>query len=112
MSARGARSRFAAGSAAQGDALLVCLVKLARSFGRSLSAAEIRTAAGTDRVTVEAALRAATRLGLTARRLPAGPVALAGLPPPFILIEADGPEAKPALEALIALVENGFGEED
>jgi phosphocarrier protein len=29
-----------------------------------------------------------------------------------ILIEADGPEAKRALEALIALVENGFGEED
>ena len=29
-----------------------------------------------------------------------------------ILIEAEGPEAKAALEALIKLVENGFGEED
>ncbi|MGZ8416745.1 MAG: HPr family phosphocarrier protein [Methyloceanibacter sp.] len=29
-----------------------------------------------------------------------------------ILIEAEGPEAQAALEALIKLVENGFGEED
>jgi phosphocarrier protein len=29
-----------------------------------------------------------------------------------ILIEAEGPEAKSALEALIKLVENGFGEDD
>lgn len=29
-----------------------------------------------------------------------------------ILIEVEGPDARPALEALIALVENGFGEED
>lgn len=29
-----------------------------------------------------------------------------------ILIEADGPEASAALEALIALVKSGFGEED
>lgn len=29
-----------------------------------------------------------------------------------ILIEAEGPEAHAALEALIALVEKGFGEED
>jgi phosphocarrier protein len=29
-----------------------------------------------------------------------------------ILIEAEGPEAAAALEALIALVEGGFGEED
>jgi phosphocarrier protein len=29
-----------------------------------------------------------------------------------ILIEAEGPEAEAALEALIALVEGGFGEED
>jgi phosphocarrier protein len=29
-----------------------------------------------------------------------------------ILIEVEGPEAKAALEALIALVESGFGEED
>ena len=29
-----------------------------------------------------------------------------------ILIEAEGPEARAALEALIKLVENGFGEED
>ncbi len=29
-----------------------------------------------------------------------------------IVIEADGPEATQALEALIKLVENGFGEED
>ena len=29
-----------------------------------------------------------------------------------ILIEVDGAQAKDALEALIALVENGFGEED
>ena len=90
MSAREARSRPAAGPVAEGDALLVCFVKLARSFGRALSAAEIRTAAGTDRITVEAAIRAAARLGLTARRLPAGPEALAGLPPPFILLDPDG----------------------
>ena len=29
-----------------------------------------------------------------------------------ILIEVDGPQAKAAIEALVALVENGFGEED
>jgi phosphocarrier protein HPr len=29
-----------------------------------------------------------------------------------ILIEVDGEEAKPALDALVALVEDGFGEED
>lgn len=29
-----------------------------------------------------------------------------------ILIEAEGPEAAAALEALVKLVENGFGEED
>jgi phosphocarrier protein len=29
-----------------------------------------------------------------------------------ILIEAEGPEAQAALKALVALVENGFGEED
>ncbi|MGD9501752.1 MAG: HPr family phosphocarrier protein [Methyloceanibacter sp.] len=29
-----------------------------------------------------------------------------------ILIEAEGQDAKAALEALVALVENGFGEED
>ena len=29
-----------------------------------------------------------------------------------ILIEAEGAEAKPAIEALVALVENGFGEDD
>ncbi len=29
-----------------------------------------------------------------------------------ILIEAEGPEARAALKALVALVENGFGEED
>lgn len=29
-----------------------------------------------------------------------------------ILIEADGPEAKPAIEALIALVEDKFGEDE
>ena len=29
-----------------------------------------------------------------------------------IHIEADGADAKPAIEALVALVENGFGEED
>jgi phosphocarrier protein HPr len=29
-----------------------------------------------------------------------------------IVIEAEGAEAEPALEALIALVESGFGEED
>jgi phosphocarrier protein HPr len=29
-----------------------------------------------------------------------------------ILIEVEGPDARAALEALIALVENGFGEED
>jgi phosphocarrier protein len=29
-----------------------------------------------------------------------------------ILIEAEGPEAPAALKALVALVENGFGEED
>ncbi len=29
-----------------------------------------------------------------------------------ILIDVDGDEAKTALEALVALVENGFGEED
>ena len=70
--------------------LLGCLVKLARSYGRSLSAAEIRTAAGTAAVTVPAALRAAARLGLKANRLPAEPEALAALPPPFILIDSEG----------------------
>ncbi len=29
-----------------------------------------------------------------------------------ILIEAEGPDAEAALKALVALVENGFGEED
>jgi phosphocarrier protein HPr len=29
-----------------------------------------------------------------------------------ILIEVDGPQAKDAIAALVALVENGFGEED
>jgi HlyB family type I secretion system ABC transporter len=70
--------------------LLGCLVRLTRNFGHPLSAAEIRAAAGTDRITVEAALRAALRLGLKGKRLPAGPDALAEMPPPFIVIGADG----------------------
>ena len=96
------RSQPSDGTAGEGAQLLGCLVKLARSFGRALSAAEIRTAAGADRVTVDAALRAAGRLGLTAKRLPAGPEALAGLPPPFILLD-------PAGGARLALGRTGDG---
>ncbi len=73
-----------------GAELLDCLLKLARGLGRSLSAAEIRTAAGTDEVTVEAVLRAAIRLGFTAKRLPAEAEALAALPPPFLLLDSQG----------------------
>lgn len=40
-----------------------------------------------------------------------GLMMLAAGPGCSILIEARGPEAKPAIEALIALVEDGFGED-
>ncbi|MDF2766135.1 MAG: hypothetical protein K0S81_3129 [Rhodospirillales bacterium] len=70
--------------------LLACVIRLTRDFGRPLSAATIRSAAGTDRITVDAILRAAARLGLRAKRLPANSDALANLPPPFILTDADG----------------------
>ncbi|HVG82420.1 MAG TPA: peptidase domain-containing ABC transporter [Methylomirabilota bacterium] len=70
--------------------LVDCMVRLSRSFGRPLSAAEIRAAAGTDRIGVEAALRAALRLGLKAKRLAAESSALAGLPPPFVVIGPGG----------------------
>ncbi len=90
MSAAEARRPGEPGGADASALLLGCLIKLARSFGKSLSAAEIRTAAGTDRVTIEAALRAAHRLGLKAKRMPAAPDALAALPPPFILTDAEG----------------------
>ena len=73
-----------------GAQLLGCLLKLIRAFGRSLSAAEFRTAAGTDRITVSTAMRAAARLGLRAKRLSARPASVMALPPPFILIEPDG----------------------
>ncbi len=90
MSAAEARRRERISGEDAGADLLGCLVKLVRSFGTSLSAAEIRTAAGTDAITVEAALRAAARLGLKAKRLPAEAAAMAALPPPFILIDMKG----------------------
>ena len=40
-----------------------------------------------------------------------GLMMLAAGPGTTILIEADGPEAPEAIEALIALIESGFGEE-
>jgi HlyB family type I secretion system ABC transporter len=70
--------------------LLACLLKLVRGFGRTSSAAEIRTAAGTDHLTVQTAMRGVARLGFRAMRLPARPETIAALPPPFILIQPDG----------------------
>jgi HlyB family type I secretion system ABC transporter len=90
MTAATARAEDAADRSDGAEALLACLVRLARDFGKPVSAAEFRSAAGADRVTVEAALRACPRLGFKAGRLPASPQALASLPPPFILIGADG----------------------
>src|SRR5688500_2004007 len=90
MSAQGARAESAAQPSEGAESLLACLVRLTRGFGKPVSAAEFRSAAGSDRLTVEAALRACPRLGFKARRLPAGAQTLASLPPPFILIGADG----------------------
>ncbi|HXV23424.1 MAG TPA: peptidase domain-containing ABC transporter [Alphaproteobacteria bacterium] len=90
MSAAEARRPLQPGDADASALLLACFIKLTRSFGKPLSAAEIRSAAGTDRITIEAALRAAPRLGLKAKRLPASHDTLGALPPPFILSDATG----------------------
>jgi HlyB family type I secretion system ABC transporter len=62
------------------------MVRVMRMLGRPASVAAIRSAAGTDRITPESAVRAAKRLGLKASCLPGVVDALAALPPPFILI--------------------------
>ena len=90
MSAADARTQQATRPEGPAFLLLDCMVRLSRSFGRPLSAAEIRAAAGTDRIGVEAALRAALRLGLKAKRLAAESSALADLPPPFVVIGPGG----------------------
>jgi HlyB family type I secretion system ABC transporter len=92
--ARGARTppgrRGAAGETRPTDTLLVCLMRLAREFGRPVDEAELRTACPVPDtgMTVAVFARAARRLGYAVGRTPLNAETLKSLPVPFVMLGA------------------------